>query len=684
MAETQFFNRDLSWLSFNQRILEEAGKKSVPLLERINFLAIYSSNLDEFYRVRMPVLSAIKKINNDPEIDITIEKDVYKDAKNIIQKNLECLGKILIKDIIPEFKENKVYLVYNEAVPEAILSQTENHFFSKLAAFIEITFIDKSSNFFPANGQLYFLLALKKDNEEKLAIINIPSNRISRFYLTRANDFGYLVFIDDIIRQNLKYIFPEHLVTGAYSFKVTRNADLDLENEYEGDLAKKIEEQIRQRDYGLASRMLYQPDTPDGLLNILLKIFNLPKASAMAGGNYHNLSDLTKLPIKEKAWQYVAQPAILYPFQTQTHSLFSEIGYHDILINTPYESYDTILRFFNEAAIDKNVEEIYTTIYRVATESKILQALMSAAKNGKKVTVFVELKARFDEANNLKWAKQMREAGIKVLYSIPNLKVHAKVALIKRKVMDHSRYLGLFSTGNLNETTSAVYADHILLTAHQAMLHDLAKVFTFLTKRKSKNSGVNLSFKHLLVAQFNLADEFIKLMENEIANAKQGLPAAITIKLNNLEEKTMINKLYEASNAGITIKLIVRSICRLVPGVEGMSENISVRRIVDRYLEHSRVFIFHNNGNEKVYMGSADWMNRNIHSRIEVCFPVYQKKLKQEIKDIINIQLQDDTSAVMLDHNLQNVCIDHKKAIRAQESIYHYCKEKYRLRQNNE
>jgi len=351
-------------------------------------------------------------------------------------------------------------------------------------------------------------------------------------------------------------------------------------------------------------------------------------------------------------------------------SLFDVLLERGLMVHAPYQSYDTILRFFNEAAINPEVEEIYTTMYRVAHDSKIAFALISAAKNGKKVTVLVELKARFDEANNIRWAKKMKSAGVKIVHSVNALKVHAKLALVKRK---HATcpYLGLLATGNLNEGTARFYTDHILLTAHQPMLTEAETLFRFLSKKKKPDSSDIIAFQHLLVAQFNLQTKFLQLIDREILHAKSGLAAGIIIKLNNLEEEALVNKLYEASNAGITVRLIVRSVCRIVPGVKGQSENITVKRIVDRYLEHGRVFIFHNNGQPEVYMGSADWMNRNIYRRIEVCFPIYSETLKAKMTEIIELQWQDTEQAVLIDSELNNVSLKGTgKGIRSQEAIY--------------
>lgn len=672
----RLFNRDLSWLSFNERILKEAGNKQVPLLERINFLAIFSSNLDEFYRVRMPVLSALKKIKNEERHNdyVPNETNIYKKAKLQIEKQLALFGNTLVADIIPDLKDEGILVVYDGIIPETIASQTRDYFYESIASFLEIRILDDEP-FFPENNQLYLIFTVEEQGTEKLGLINIPSDRIARFYKVSDEDKTYIVFIDDIIRQNLKLVFPECSITGIYALKVTRTADLELDNEFEGSLLEKIEKQIKKRDFGIATRLLYQPDLPDELLQKINKLFNLRRSNGIKGGNYHNLSDLFSFPIDKKDWKYRTQVPIPYSFKTRSFSLFAEIETEDILIHTPYQSYQVILRFFNEAALSRDVEEIYISMYRVASDSKILNALLSAVRNGKKVIVFVELKARFDEENNIYWAKKLKDAGVKVLYSIPNLKVHAKIALVKTRKDGQEKFFGLLSTGNLNEKTAFVYADHILLTANQEILYELKEVFNMLTEIRDKESTYTIRFNHLLVAQFNLSERFIKLIDQEIAHAKNGLPASIIIKVNNLEEKGMIQKLYEAGRAGVKIQLIVRSICRLVPAVAGLSENISVRRIVDRYLEHSRVFIFYNNGDEQVYLGSADWMTRNIFNRIEVCFPIINERLKKEIQTIIALQLEDDTSAELLDGNMEPIKFLSSKGLRAQERIYNYCKQ---------
>jgi polyphosphate kinase len=673
-----FFDRDLSWLTFNGRVLDEAGRANVPLLEKIKFLSIYSSNLDEFYRVRMPVLLALANLSKKEKNHIKIEADLLDKANTLIESQQQQYGKILRELIKPHLLENHINFVYGEDIPKALEEEITCYFVSQVLAFLQPVNLAKAkSSFFPKNNELYFLITLKKDEEEQIVILNIPSNNLPRFYKITQGGETYVLFLDDIIRNNFDILFKGEEITGCFSFKTTRTAEIDLKDEYAGDLAKQIEKQLSKRDFGLATRFLYQPGVPQHTMALLQDKLNLQNANLVAGGRYHNLKDLASFPVSIPELSSQSWTKINYPPLVKGKSIHDQILEKDILINPPYQSYNCVLRFFNEAATEPSVEEIYVTLYRVASDSKIVNALISAAKNGKKVFVLVELKARFDEANNIKWANKMKDAGVEIIYSVTALKVHAKIALVKRKLKLRSIYTGLFSTGNFNETTANFYTDHILMTAHQEMLREMELVFMFLAKRVKPTDADLIKFKFLLVAQFNLLPRFIALIDKEIENAKNGKPASIIIKLNNLEEKVLITKLYEASAAGVKIKLIVRGICRLMPGVKGMSENISVRRIVDRYLEHGRIFVFHNLGNEEIYMGSADWMNRNIYRRIEVCFPVLASNLKDELKEFLQLQLADNTQAVLLDEQMNNITIvTTDQSLQSQYGIYQLLKEK--------
>ncbi|MEA5258177.1 polyphosphate kinase 1 [Arcicella aquatica] len=677
MQDFTFFDRDISWLYFNERVLIEAQRNEVPLLERIKFLSIYSSNLDEFYRVRVPALMALKKLSEKDELDDAGKnKEVLNQIKEIVNRQLQSFGKTLSEQILPALKGNNIHLVYNEPIPTTILDATREYFFTQVLAFLQpISLLKSDKSFFPENNKLYALAVLssEKHPEEQIQIINIPSNDLPRFHSIVKDKIQYIVFLEDIIKEHLHLVFKKSTITGFYTFKTTRDADLTLEDDYKGDLVEKLEKQIAKRDLGFATRFLYDAKVPKNHLDTLTEYLNLKKQSIIEGGSYHNLKDFFSIPIHHATLKYDNWLAIPHQI-AEDKTLFDEISQGDMIFHAPYQSYDTVLRFFNEAAINPNVEEIYVTLYRVASDSRIVNALISAAKNGKKVTVLVELKARFDEENNIKWAKRMKAEGVKIIYSVPSLKVHAKIALIKKKMGKKTYYFGLLATGNLNESTARFYTDHILLTAHQEMLQEMELVFRFLSKKKRKPNISDISnFKHLLVAQFNLQHKFIALIDREINNAKNGLPASITLKMNNLEERVLISKLYEASNAGVKINLIIRGICCLIPGIVGMSEHISVRRIIDKYLEHGRVFIFHNQGNKEVYMGSSDWMDRNIYRRIEVCFPIYNETIKQEILQIIDLQLRDTIQAVAIDDSSNNVFFPKDETalrLRSQAEIY--------------
>lgn len=639
METAVFYNRDLSWLSFNRRVLGEAASATVPLLERIKFLSIYSSNLDEFYRVRIPVLMAVSE-----HAGISDGPDPYELAKAEVNGQQEAFGSIIKTQILPELEKHNIHWIYNQAIPENISAKVAAVFFNEVLAYVYPVCIDNDlTSFFAENNKLYQLVILEdKKGKERLELISVPSETLPRLYAIKADGATYVVFLDDILKHNMAYLFPDDRIKGIFNLKITRDAELKIEDVPEEDFTQALERQLESRDFGFATRFLCEPGIPLRNLYRVIYALKLQRAAVVEGGAYHNLKDLSSFPLSGAEFSYPQWPASAAVALAEKETLFQLILKKDVLINVPYQSYDPVLRFFNEAANDRYTEEIYTTLYRVASNSRIVSALMTAARNGKKVVALVELKARFDEANNIKWAKQMKAAGVRIIYSSIDLKVHAKVALVKRKVSQETQYLGLLATGNLNENTARFYTDQILLTAHQPMLLELEALFGFLSKSKKAPSNEDMiNFEHLLVAQFNLQQRFLALIDREIEQARNGGKAGITIKLNNLEERVLIARLYEAAQAGVQIRLIVRGICCLVPGLPGLSENISVTRIVGRYLEHGRIFIFENKGEQEVYMGSADWMNRNIYNRIEVCFPVYAPALKQFLIKIINLQLND-------------------------------------------
>jgi polyphosphate kinase len=670
MGSYTYFDRDLSWIIFNDRVLQEAAGASVPLMDKIRFLSIFSSNLDEFYRVRMPVLKAIDKNKDSESPDFS-----YRQAKQRINMQQQRYGETLKDIIIPGLQAVNVNWLYRQPIPDSIAVAVNDIFDKQIRRLIIPVPTDVNNQFFAENNRLYLGVILQSRQAiERLVMINIPSDVLPRLYTIEEENITHVIFLDDILRYNLAAFFPDEQVIGAYSIKVTRDAELHLEEEIDENIIAAMEKELAKRDFGIATRFLSQPEVPLRHLYKMVYALNLQHAAIVMGGFYHNLKDLNSFPLNDPAQSYPVWPALPL-LQEGTKSIFEEILLKDLLINLPYQSFDPIIRFFEEAASDPQVTEVYCTLYRVAKNSKVVNALIKAAENNKKVMVMLELKARFDEENNIKWATKLKASGVQIIYSSVKFKVHAKVALVKRQTDDQLQYFGLLSTGNLNESTAKFYTDHVILTAQLEILKELESLFTFLAiPKKTLNIANEINFVTLLVAQFNLQHKFLSLIDREIENARKGLPAAITLKLNNLEEKKLITKLYEASNAGVKIQLIIRGICCLVPGIPGQSEHIHIRRIVDRYLEHGRLFRFHNNGAVELFMGSADWMNRNIYSRIEVCFPIYDQDIKNSLINILDVQLQDTVQAVALDANLENILLPASSGIRSQEVIYNLLK----------
>ncbi len=684
-----FLNRDLSWLSFNHRVLMEAADNTVPLYSRISFLSIFSSNLDEFFRVRMPSIFAFTSIEaKKTTLREEYPKELVGQVQLMVNQHQEEFGQILRQQILPELQQNNICLYYGEPVRKEHTETIREYFLSKVLSFLQPLLLHKDNqlNVFLENNALYFILDLEAPDapgKHTYALLNIPSANLSRFTeLPMLGDDHYIVFIDDVIRENLEEVFPGYTIHGSYSVKLTRDAEMSLEDEFAGDLAEKIEKQLEKRETGHATRLLFDKDMPAEMRDFVKNYFFLRSEEMVEGGRYHNLKDLGSLPNPQKGkLTYASWPSVSHPGFNNRRSIFQCITEKEKMLHLPYHSYNYILRFFNEAAIDPNVKEIYVTLYRVAADSHIVNALISAAKNGKKVTVFVELKARFDEANNIKWSKKMKAAGVKIINSIPRLKVHAKVALVRRVEKQQTKDYSFMATGNFNEATGRFYTDHVLFTANPDFGYELDMLFAYLQSRVQPGEYGKIPFKHLLVSQFNMIKRFNQLIEREIDNAKAGKPASIIIKVNNLQERAMIAKLYKASRAGVKVQMIVRSICALAPGVPKQSGNITVHRIVDRYLEHARVFVFHNNGEPEYFMGSADWMNRNLHSRIEVCFPIYDKEMCKEVDDILRFQLADNKKAVLLVSDVTTGSANNLRVLSsglepqaAQQSIYDYVK----------
>jgi polyphosphate kinase len=645
--QPNYINRDVSWLSFNERVLNEAEKKSLPIMERINFLSIFSSNLDEFFRVRIPALLALEKVQNKKSNDGLLIQ-----IQEIIRDHQEKFGKIIRDQLVPSLKEQNIHLMYEKRFPVFLQTHLTDYFLNKLLSFLHIVDLEGDDEFFPENNKLYMLVIVAQEGGERSYVVNIPSDQVPRFYEFVKGKTKYIVFLEDMVRVGLPFLFKGKRILSVHNFKITRSAHYEIENDLAEDMVSLIEHELKKREKGIATRFLFEGKIGANSLQQLKKRFRLRKASFMRGGTYHNLKDLRLLPLT--APDFFQKPWPRTDPNIPKTSIFDSIKSSPFIIHTPYHSFDPILRFFNEASVDPDVTSIYTTIYRIAKNSLIAHALINAARHGKKVFVFVELKARFDEENNLKWAKKMEAAGVKITFSLPELKVHSKIALIRRSNETGAELFGILGTGNFHENNAQLYTDHYLFTNDQALLTEVRLLFKYLrTKKKGLELG-DMQFSRLLVGRFNLHESFIQYIEQEIELARNGLPASITLKVNNLEDKLLIDKLYAASNAGVKIKLIIRGICCLVPGVSGLSENITVTRIVDRYLEHGRIFLFGNNGSPVVIIGSSDWMERSMYRRIEVCFRVEEPGLKNELVQILTMQLRDNTQAVYVDSGGQN------------------------------
>lgn len=678
------YNRDLSWLGFNLRVLQEAADPKVPLFERLKFLAIFSSNLDEFFRVRYPGVVALSVLNKKTLKAIHgIEENIAEKVQDEINEQLHYFGSVLHEEILPLLKKEGIIFYYNMPIRSEHLPEIREIFLSYVLSFIQPIYLDgkPENGFMPENNRLYLVITLEESAESPLkqAIVNIPSEKIKRFFtLTPLDGYEYVIFLDDIVRENLVYLFPGLHIMGVYSIKVNRDAELYLSDEFSGDLLVKIEGQLKKRDFGPPSRFLYEEGMPVNLQMFLAAAFNVTSEDMFAGGRYHNLSDLIKFPRFEKKLVYEKRKPLSSSHVLNSGDIFEILIKDDVLLHIPYQSYNPVLSFFNQAAVDVEVTDIFITLYRVAEESHIINALISAAKNGKNVIAFIEIKARFDEANNIKWSKIMKDAGVKIIYSIPDIKVHSKIALVRKKRGAGKQSFAILSTGNFNETTAQFYTDHVLMTTDAEICKELVRLFKFLQLKKLPDKKTDLKFKDLLVAQFNMVDDLESLINNEIEKAKRGEEALIRIKVNNLEEPWFIQLLYKASQAGVKINLIVRSICCIVPGIPGESDNIVIKRIVDRYLEHSRLLFFGAGDNVEALMGSADLMTRNLRHRIEVYVRIKKEECKKELLEYFRIQWEDNDKAVILLPGFQQEKINGNGATinNSQQSIYNFLETK--------
>jgi polyphosphate kinase len=680
IKKAPLINREISWLYFNERVLQEAADPTVPLIERVKFLAIFSSNLDEFYRVRVATLSRLSNLNEKAKELLGYNpKKVLNQIKNIVVKQERKFNDLYENIIVKQLAEEKIFLLNDKQLNVARGTFVKNHFRENLLPMLVPIMLDNIKDLPELRDRaIYFFVKLTKDKKVTYALIEIPDNLPRFTVLPETNNLKFIILVDDIIRYNLEDIFFifEHDTIEAYSVQLTRDAELDLDKEVSGKFIDSLAKSLQKRKKGKPMRLLYDSEMPMDMLKHLVSKINLHGESLIPGNRYHNFKDFISFPNVgrpelENA-KYHPLPLTGLSFEK---SLMLLIAKRDYLISTPYETYDYVIHFLREAAIDPRVKEINIAVYRLASNSRIMHALINAAKNGKKVNCLVELRARFDEQNNIGWSTRLEEEGVNVIYGIDGYKVHSKICLVSRTEKDKMVHYACLSTGNYNEKTAKIYADHTLLTANKKITTDLVEVF------KAINKGqLPRGLKNLIVSPIDSRPAIYKLIDIEIKNAKAKKPAYMILKMNSLADEQLILKLYQASNAGVKIQLIIRGMCCLVPGIKGYSENIGVISIVDKYLEHARVHIYCNGGNEKIYLTSADFMSRNIESRVEVGFPVYDPRIKREIRDIIDIQLSDNTKSREI--NKENNNKYHKTKsdlpVRAQIDIYNYLKSKAR------
>ncbi|MFC4690721.1 polyphosphate kinase 1 [Dokdonia genika] len=680
LDETNFKHRDINWLAFNERVLQEAEDvENNPLYERLKFLAIYSTNLDEFFRVRVSQLRQLKRVKKKIRKELTLRPNkIVKEIKKTVNTQQERFGKVFRLHIIPELKANNIHLLTSKSYTEKHFDLIDNYYDQVIQPLLEVTIVDVTQgDIFLQDQALYFYVLFK--DTQKVGFVNIPSDKINRFLeLYEENGAHYLTFIDDIIHHKMQDIFPAETIRGIYEVKISRDAELYLDDEVDGILAERIYESLKRRHKGQPTRLLYDASMDKNDATRLRKLLNVGKVDMMPGGRYHNFNDFFSFPdpTDNPKLHYQDQPAIPHGTLAHTDDYFTALKERDHLVHFPFMSFHYVERLIEQASIDPAVTEIKISLYRVANESPLTTALLKALDNGKKVFIFIEAKARFDEENNIKWGRKFEEKGAIVIYSYPRIKVHSKILLIKRLEDEKNRRYIYIGTGNFNAKTSKIYADHGFFSANKKLSKELDRVFKVL-----QGDLIVPRNKHLLVSPFTTRRTFEKLIYDEIEYAQAGQKAEIKIKINSLEDKEMIQLLYKASQAGVKIRMLVRGFTSLVPGIPGLSQNIYITSILDRYLEHGRIYYFHHGGEEQVYMGSADLMTRNLDRRIEVLVPITQPDCKKELLDIFKLQLADTVKARIQDAEATNSYVKiqdkNKTPIRSQYAIFDYLKNKH-------
>lgn len=648
-----YVDRDVSWMYFNHRILQEAWRKDVPLLERVSFLGIYSNNLDEFFRVRMATLSRIAELTGKPVAqDARQAADLFHRISSMDSRLAEEYA-ACVRNVTDNLAENNIRLINETELDDEQQHYVRCLFRTRISGFVSPVWLSQLERFSQeSDSHIYLAVELSGPQmKTDYAVIELPTSTCGRFITLPDRDgVNFVMYLDDIVRFSLPMIFPGMGYTSfrAYSFKFTKDAELEIDNDLHVGPIEKIAKAVRSRKKGAALRVLYDADMPELLLKQLMKKLRLDKLDTVQStGRYQNHKDFMSFPFNcRKDLKYPAWTPAVPPELKGTDSLMQLISERDRFIQVPYQTFDYVIRLLQEAAVSKNVKSIKITLYRLAKNSKVAEALMCAARNGKKVTAVVELMARFDESSNISYSREMQEAGVNVVFGVEGLKIHSKIALINLR---NGRNIAIVGTGNFHEGNAKVYTDYFLMTANPKIVSEVAKVFDII-KRPYKPQ----EFDNLLVSPFNMRQQFYDLIDAEIENARKGREAWIKIKINHITDEEMVRRLYNASQAGVRVELLVRGNCSVVTGVPGISENITGAGIIDRYLEHSRIFIFCAGGEHKTYMGSADWMPRNLDRRIEVVTRVFDPALKADLLRTVEYGLRDNIQARVVDGSGRN------------------------------
>ncbi len=683
LRKVNSIQREISWLHFNARVLQEAIDPVNPLIERLRFLGIYSNNRDEFFRVRVATLRRLKALQSEKSERIGYDPAVV--LKEII-KIINAQEKVFnesYENIVTELRAEGIHIITLQEITPVQGEFIRQYFREKVHPNLFPLMLSelKDPNSLKDNS-IYLVVQLKNTKNpsiENHALVKVPTSVVSRFLILPQIDECYQVLLlDDVIRYNLGEIFLPfgYDAFEAFAMKFTRDAEMDIDNDISKSFLEIMAESLKQRKRGVPVRFVYDKSMPAEILNKLLKKFKLNKDDALrGGGRYHNFRDFMGFPaIGDKKLYFVPQPPLQHPELPPHQSIFSIIKQKDVLIHFPYQSFNHIIDLLREASIDPKVRSIKMTLYRTASNSNVINALINASRNGKSVTVFLELQARFDEKANIRWSEKLQEEGVKIIKSIPGFKVHSKLLVIRRKEDGKNVFYSNISTGNFNESTAKVYADTSLLTSNLRTGLEVSQMFQLFEMPYSPPP-----FHNLIISPYVMRNHFIKMINAEIRNKKAGREAWIIIKINNIVDDKMVKKLYQASQAGVKIDIICRGMCVLIPGVPGTSENIRLISIVDRYLEHSRLLVFANAGDHKYFMTSADWMVRNLDHRFETASEITDPALQQEIMDMLQIQLADNCKSRLINTPEVNKYYQNGQTpIRSQTVFYHYLKNKSR------